>query len=73
MSVNLENEINDMNDRFRGDLFVITAKRSGGEEENRSDLELLANSFYQCFVNHNVCDTISIHQTDKSNSFGGFI
>ena len=73
MSVDLESEINDMNDRLKNDLSVITAKRSKGGEKNRSDLKLLANSFYQCFVNHNVCDAISIHQIDKNNFFGNFI
>ena len=46
MSVDLENEINGMNDRLKSDLSVITAKRSGGGEGNKSDLELPANSFY---------------------------
>ena len=45
MSVDLESEINDMNDRFRDDLFVIIAKRSKGGKRNKNDLKLLANSF----------------------------
>ena len=46
MFVNLKNEINDISDRLKDDLFVIIAKRSRDEEENKSDLKLLANSFY---------------------------
>ena len=62
-----------MNDRLKGDLSVITAKRSKGGEENKNDLKLSANNFYQCFVNHSVCGAISIHQTDKNNFFEDFI
>ena len=46
MSVDLENKINDMSDRFKDDLSIIIAKRSRNGEGNRSDLKLLANSFY---------------------------
>ena len=46
MFVDFESEINDMNDRFKSDLFVITAKRSRGEERNKNDLKLFTNSFY---------------------------
>ena len=42
----LENEINDMSDRFKDNLSVIIAKRSKDEKRNKSDLKLLANSFY---------------------------
>ena len=73
MSVNLENEINDMSDRLKSDLSVITAKRSEDGEKNKSDLKLLANNFYQCFVNHSVCGAINIHQIDKNNFFESFI
>ena len=73
MSVDLESEINDISDRFKGDLFVIIAKRSKGEKRNKNDLKLLANSFYQCFVNHRVNNAISIHQIDKNNFFEDFI
>ena len=73
MSVDLENKINDMSDRLKDDLSVIIAKRSEDEKKNKSNLKLFANSFYQCFVNHNVCGAISIHQIDKNNSFESFI
>ena len=33
MFVDLENEINDMSDRFKDDLFIIIAKRSKDEEK----------------------------------------
>ena len=46
MSVDFENEINDMSDRLKDDLFVIIAKRSKDEKRNKSDLKLSANSFY---------------------------
>ena len=46
MFVDLENEINDMNDRLKDDLSVIIAKKSKDEKKNKSDLKLFANSFY---------------------------
>ena len=46
MFVDLENEINDISDRFQDDLFVIFAKKSRNEEKNKSDLKLFASSFY---------------------------
>ena len=46
MFVSLESEINDMNNRLKSDLFVITAKRSRDEEKNKNDLKLPVNNFY---------------------------
>ena len=46
MFIDLENKINDINNRFRGDLIVIIAKRLKDGEKDKSDLKLFANSFY---------------------------
>ena len=47
MFIDLENEIiNDMSNRLKDNLFIIIAKKSRGEEKNKRDLKLFANSFY---------------------------
>ena len=50
-----------MIDRFKNYLFVIITKRSKNEKKNKNDLKLLANNFYQRFIDHNVNDAINIY------------
>ena len=73
MFVNLKNKINSVNNRLENYLFIIITKKLKNEKKNKNDLKLLANDFYQCFINHNINDAISIHQIDINEFFENII
>ena len=73
MSVDLKNEINNVNNRLEDYLSVIITKKSKNEKKNKNNLKLFANDFYQRFVDHNVNDAINIHQIDMSKFFENIV
>ena len=73
MFINLKNEINNVNDRLKNYLSVIITKRSKNKKRNKNNLKLLANDFYQRFINYSVSDAINIHQIDINEFFENIV
>ena len=71
--VDLKNEINNVSDRFKDYLFVIITKKLKNEKRNKNDLKLLANDFYQRFIDYNINNAINIYQIDMNKFFENIV